>query len=90
MSQHIAVQRVERWIVDVGREHAFAQVVEHDHSRCSTEPPKSPLVQLSPGLSTGPEHQQPNRFAAEAQVNTNSRVRRYLALCGSRTMGPVP
>ena len=67
MGQDVAVQRVERWIVDVGREHAFAQVVEHNHSRCSTEPPKSPLVQLSSGLRTGPEDQQPNRFAAEAQ-----------------------
>ena len=38
-----------------------------DDSRCSTEPPERSLVQLSPGLRTGPEHQQTNRLTAEAQ-----------------------
>lgn len=31
--QHIAVERIQRRIVDVRLEHAFAQVVEDDHRR---------------------------------------------------------
>ncbi len=30
--EHVAIERVERGIVDVGREHALAQIVEHDHA----------------------------------------------------------
>jgi hypothetical protein len=32
MLQHVAVQRIERRIVQIGREHAFFQVVEHHHA----------------------------------------------------------
>ena len=32
MCQHVAVERIQRRIVDIGREHAFAQVVEHHDS----------------------------------------------------------
>ena len=67
MPQHVAVQRVERGIVDVGREHAFAQVVEHDHSRDAAQPAKGLLMQFGPDLRTGSEHQQANRLAAVTQ-----------------------
>jgi len=46
MRQHVAVERIERGIVDVGREHAFLQVVEHDPTRRAGEPAKRLLVQL--------------------------------------------
>jgi hypothetical protein len=39
--EHIAVQRVEQRVVDVGLEDAFAQVVEHDGGRRAAEPAKA-------------------------------------------------
>ena len=33
MLEHVAVQRVDGGIVDVGREHAFAEIVEYDDAR---------------------------------------------------------
>ena len=65
--QHVRVQRVERGIVDVGLEHALAQVVEHDHSRAATQPAEGLLMQLGPGLRAGSEHQEANRLAAVAE-----------------------
>ena len=65
--QHVAVQGIERGIVDVGGEHALAKIVEHDHARDAAEPAKGLLMQLGPGLRTGAEHQQPNRLAAVAE-----------------------
>ena len=67
MLQHVAVQRIERGIVDVGSEHALAQIVEHDHASDATQPAKGLLVQFGPDLRTGAEHQQANRLAAVAQ-----------------------
>ncbi len=31
--EHVAIERIERRVVDVGREHALAQIVEHDDAR---------------------------------------------------------
>jgi hypothetical protein len=90
MLQHIAIQRVDLGIVDVRRQHALAQIVEHHHPRGSAQSAKSRLVQLSPDLRAGTEYQQPHGFPAVAQRHHESRVRRYLPLCGSRTIGPVP
>ena len=67
MREHVAIQGIERGIVDVGGEDAFAQIVEHHHARGAAEPAKGLLMQLSPGLRTGAEHQQANRLAAIAQ-----------------------
>lgn len=33
MLQHVTVERIQSGIVDIGSEHAFAQVVEYDHTR---------------------------------------------------------
>lgn len=33
--ENVAVQRIQGWIVDVGLEHAFPQIVEHDNPRGS-------------------------------------------------------
>ena len=35
VGEHIAIERVERRIVDVGDEHALAQIVEHDNAGSS-------------------------------------------------------
>ena len=65
--KHIAVERIERGIVEVGLEHAFAQIVEHYDPWAAAEPAKGFLVELGPGLRTGAKDQQANRLAAVAQ-----------------------
>jgi hypothetical protein len=41
VGEHIAVERIKSGIVDVGDEHAFAQIVEHDNPRDATESTKA-------------------------------------------------
>src|SRR5207253_10906988 len=65
--ENIAVERVERGIVDVRSEHTLAQIVEHHDTSASTQPAESLLVQIGPGLGTGTEHQESNRLAAVAE-----------------------
>ncbi len=65
--QHVAVKRIERGIVNVGDEHAFAQIVEHDDAGGATQPAKGAFVQFGPDARTGTEGQQTNRLAAAAQ-----------------------
>ena len=58
MPQHVPIERVERGIVDVGRKHTLAQIIEHDHARHPGQPPKGFLMQLGPDLGTGAEHRE--------------------------------
>ena len=64
MRQHVAVQRVQRGIVDVRSEDTLAEIIEHDHSRGAADATKGLLMQLGPGLRTGAEDQQSNRLPA--------------------------
>ena len=64
MGQHITVQRIEQGIVDIGLEHALAEVVEDYYTHAATQSPEGLLMQLRPDLSARLEDQQPNRFAA--------------------------
>ena len=65
--QHVTVQRIERGLVNVGREHALAQIIEHHHASDSTEPAKRLLMQLGPDARAGTEHQEANGFPAVSQ-----------------------
>ena len=65
--QHVAIQRIHGGIVDVGFEYPFAQIVQYRDPCHPAQPAKGLLVQLSPRLRTGAEHQQANRFAAVTQ-----------------------
>jgi len=67
MLQHVAIEGIERGIVDVGRDHAFAEVIEHHDASHAAQPAKRFLVQLSPDARAGAEHQQPDGFSAVAQ-----------------------
>ena len=60
MLEHIPVQGVERGIVNVGREYAFPQIIEHDHVSTSAQTAKSLLMQFGPDLRTGTKYQQAN------------------------------
>ena len=44
MPEHIAVEGIERGVVDIGSEHALAQVVEDDDSRAPAQPAKRLLM----------------------------------------------
>jgi hypothetical protein len=58
--QHVAIKRIQRGIVNVGDEHALAQIVEHDDARGAAQPAKGAFVQLGPDARTGAERQQTN------------------------------
>src|SRR6266850_7316474 len=64
VGEHVAIERVERRIVDVGVEHALAQVVDHRHARRAAQAAESHLVQLRPDPRAGLERQQSDRLAA--------------------------
>ena len=53
--------------VDVGREDALLEVVEHDDADGAAQPPKRPLVQFGPDLCTRPTDQQADGLARVAQ-----------------------
>ena len=65
--EHVAVERIERRVVDVRREHAFFEIVEDDHAHRAAEPTKRALVELGPDLRARLPHQQPHRFARVAE-----------------------
>ena len=67
MGEHIAVERIERGVVDVRGEDALLEVVEHDDAYGAAQPPKRPLVQLGPDLRARPVDQQPDGLARVAQ-----------------------
>jgi hypothetical protein len=55
VGKHIAIERIERGIVNVGDEHALAQIVEHDDASSPAQPAKGAFVQLGPDARTGAE-----------------------------------
>jgi hypothetical protein len=65
--EHIAVERIERRVVDVGGEDAFFEIVEDDDTHCATEPTKRALVELGPDLRARMPDQEPDRLARVAQ-----------------------
>src|SRR6266545_1443265 len=65
--QHIAVERVEGGIVDVGREHTLAQVIEDDDADGAPESAKRLFVQLGPAPRAGGEGEQAHALTAVAE-----------------------
>ena len=67
MREHVAIERIQGGVVDVGREHAFVQIVEDDHTDRAAQSTKRALVELGPRLRTRPQDEQADRFAAVAE-----------------------
>ena len=67
VGQHVAVERIERRVVDVRGEDALLEVVEHDDAHGASQPSERPLVQLGPDLRARPLDQQPHGLARVAQ-----------------------
>ena len=61
--EHVAIERIERRLVDVGREHALFEIVEDDGPRRSAEPAKRALMELGPRLRARLPRQQAHGFA---------------------------
>ena len=64
MGEDVAIEWIQSGIVDVGDEHAFAQVIEHDDAGTTTQSTKRFLVQLGPDARAGAEGQQAYCLAA--------------------------
>ncbi len=57
VGQQVAIERVEKGIVDIGLQHAFAEVIQDDGVGGSTEAAESSFVKLGPGAHAGFERQ---------------------------------
>ena len=86
--QHVAVERIERGVVDVGSKYAFFQVVEHHDFGGASQSAERLLMQLCPDARAGLEGEQPDAFAAEAEREHEQP--RAPVLPGLRVMGPLP
>ena len=53
MRQDVAIERIQRRVIDVRRADAFAPVVEHDGVDRATQSTKGALMQLRPDLRAG-------------------------------------
>lgn len=73
--------------IDVGGEDAFAQVVEHQHPERPAQAAEGALIQFSPHLGARAPRCGRTDLREQPSVRTNSRVRRYLPVSGSRTSG---
>jgi hypothetical protein len=67
VGKHVTIQRVQSGVVDVGNEHPFTQIVEHDNAGDATKSAEGALVEFSPDPRAGAEDEQTNCFAAAAQ-----------------------
>jgi hypothetical protein len=67
VSEHVTVERIQRGIVDVRGEYAFAQVVEHHHVSNPAQPAESTLMQFNPDARTRAKGEQAYRLAAVAE-----------------------
>ena len=80
--EDVAVERVQRRIVDVRGDDAFAQVVEHDDLDRAAQPPKRLLVELGPDLRARSPRQQP--YALPGVAQRQDEEARPLVLAGAR------
>ncbi len=67
MGEHVAVERIQRRVVDVRGEDALLEIVEDDDAYGAAQPAERPLVQLGPDLGAGAVNQQPDGLARIAQ-----------------------
>ena len=84
--EHVAIERIERRLVDVGREHALFEIVEDDRPRRAAEPTKRALVELRPRLRARLPRQQPHGFARVRE--RQDKEPRPLGTCPSPDGGP--
>ena len=82
VSEHVAIERVEFRVVDVGLEHALFQVVEHHDARSTAESAECSLVKLGPDLRTRFEGEKTHALATAAEGEHEHSHAAVLARCG--------
>jgi hypothetical protein len=95
--EDVAIEWIQSGIVEVGDEHAFAQVIEHDDARTTTQATKRFLMQFGPDARAGAESQQAYGLAAVperhqeqscAAIFARLRVADHRGRCRNR-LGPL-
>ena len=86
VGEHVAVERIERRVVDVRMEDALFEIVEHDDTYSAAQPPERPLVELGPDLCAGAADQQPHGFCASSRASGRRAV--SAGTCRSPGRGP--
>ena len=86
VGQHVAVERIERGVVDVRGEDALLEVVQDDDAYGAAQPAERPLVQLGPDLRARPGDQQPDGLARVAEGQDEEPC--PPGTCRSRRRGP--
>src|SRR5438552_1437963 len=67
VGEHVAIEGIERRLVDVGAQHALAEVVEDDDGRRPAEPRECPFVELCPDAAARLPREQADALAAVAE-----------------------
>jgi hypothetical protein len=67
VSQHVAIERIQSGVVDVGDKYTFFQIIQHHDAGTAAESTEGFLVQLSPDARAGEEGEQTHRFAAASE-----------------------
>ena len=80
--QNVAIEWVQSGIVYVGRQHAFAQIIQHHQPRGAAQAAKRLLMQLGPDPRTGTERQKPYRLPAVAECQNEQPRAPVLARVG--------
>src|SRR3989442_8035942 len=89
MAQHIAVERIQRRIVEVGRQHTLAEIVQDHYTSDSRQPAKGLFMQFGPDPRTGMRHQQTNRLAAVAQRHPREKAIAALVVLREKVIRPM-
>ena len=84
--EDVAIQRIQRRLVDIRRQHAFFEIVEDDRPRRAAETPKRALMEFGPRLRTRLPRQQPHRFPRVREGQDKESCPSVLA--GRRDAGP--
>src|ERR1039458_1242750 len=85
--EDVARKRIESGVVNVGDEHALAQIVEPHDARSAAQPAKGSFVQLGPDAPTGAEGQQTHArkpYNSSEAVGVLERVRDFMQFLGKQ------
>jgi len=77
--EHVAVERIERRLVDVRGEHALFEVIEDDGPRRPAQPTEGAFVERRPRLGARLPHQQPHSLARVRERQDKQRGAAILA-----------
>ena len=94
VSEHVAVEGTQGGIVDVGHQHALAQIVEHDDGHGTAQSAESPRAQPRPSARVGAKRQQTGVYGVgnsieEGKASILESVRLYIEECRASRQ-PVP